>query len=153
MRRARLYETYVHAGSLLLLRRSKIRWYLAILALLRRIGIDKGHTPEIVEEDLGRIEGGFVDQVRLFCTRVLGFPLPMLVDELGEGQLEVDDLRRIAEHLAARVRQGHPSRYEWYPSDWRRTLRFVAGYDDEPVSKPTPEREPGDDEDPHAVPE
>jgi hypothetical protein len=144
---------YTHAGSLLVKRRGVWSWYLAILTLARRIGIDKGHTPEIVEQDLGRAEGGFVDVVRLFCTRVLGFPMPMLADDEG-GQLEVDDLRRIAEHMAARVSTQHPARFEWYPEGWRRTLRFVAGHDDEPIPKPTsPAREPGDDSDEEGDPD
>lgn len=156
MSRRRLSAGYLHAGSTLLGRRSKLRWYLALLTLCRRMGIDKGHAPEIVEADLGDPERGFAAMVRLFCTRVLGFPLPMIADpnDDSRAQLELDDLRRIAEHMAERVNAGHPARHEWYPDDWRKTLRFIAGHDDEPIPKPTPEREPGaDDEEPDAVPE
>lgn len=146
-------KTYSRAGAMLvggpLERRSSIRWHVAILACIRRMGIDKGLTPDVVEAELGGVgdlPGTHLSTLRLATTRVLGEPVPLLSsfhgDTLALG-LEPDELRRIAVWMARRVKADDEARFDWYPDGWRRELRWIFGHDDDTHEQG---REPGSDD-------
>lgn len=140
-------KTYKRAGDMLVSRRTRTAYDLAILACIRRIGIDKGFDPVTVESELADTH---VRVYHLATSRVLGETVPMLSYRVGDllvHGIELDELRRVGAFLAKRVRLESVPRFAWYPDGWRADVRFLLGDDVEEQPAQQHGREPGEDDD------
>lgn len=142
-RRLRVVPAALRASELID-RRAVLRWHLAILTCIRRMGIDKGLTPDVVELDL---EARHLETIHLASGRVFGEPIPIVSLQRSDGVvlgLEVDELRRLALWFAKRVKSDDAARLDWYPEGWRAELAWIHGR--EPAHPRDEGRESGADE-------
>jgi hypothetical protein len=122
-------------------RGTSIHFHVLILAMLRRVLVQWGCDPATIEGELaGEGRRSHVGMVGEAATRVGVRRRPM-------HELERDELRQIAEFLAARVSPNSEA-FPAYPDGWRDDLEAIGRLSIaamQPEPEPEHQREPGED--------